>query len=122
MSLPVSRDMVLDPGTFGGSRACHVIVDMMNKGMIPVRDKHKVLSLINDINICAKHLSEIRHVGVRSQMMKLAQDHYIQAVNTRESYPEKFKSHLKNVVNSIFRKSEERAMRVDRTIAGTYTS
>jgi hypothetical protein len=121
MSLPVSRDMVLDPGTFGNSKACHVLVDMMNQGMIPVREKHKVLSFINDVNISAKYLMEIRHEGVRNQAISLAQRHYVAAVDRRELYPEKFKSHLKNVVNSIFRKSEEKVMRVDRAIARTYT-
>jgi hypothetical protein len=116
MSLPVSRDMVLDPGTFGGSKVCHVIVDMMNHGVISIREKHKVLSLINDVNIGAKYLSEVSHPGVRNHAMRLTQEHYI-AVIDKKDYPDKFKSHLKNVINSIFKKNLVKAMRVEQAIA-----
>jgi hypothetical protein len=30
MSMAWSKDVKLDPGTFGSSEACHILVDMMN--------------------------------------------------------------------------------------------
>jgi hypothetical protein len=113
MSLPVSRDMLLDPGTFGNSPACHVVVQMMNEGLIPIRDKHRVLSMMNDVGNSAKHLSEVRHPGVRNQAIELSRDYYCSRVELMP-YHDKFKSHLKNVIHHIYKKNLERVMRVDR--------
>lgn len=116
MSLPVSRDMVLDSSTLGNSPACHIVVQMMNDGIIPIHDKHKVLSIMNDVSNSAKHLSEVSHVGVRSQAVQLSRDYYCSRVD-QMPYHEKFKTHLKSVIQYFYKKSLEKVMRVNRTIA-----
>lgn len=115
MSHAWSKDMVLDLGTFGNSPACHIVVEMMNAGLIPVLDKHKVLSMLNDVAISAKYLSEVSHLGVRNQATRLSRDFYCLRVD-QMPYIDKFKSHLKNVIHHFYNRNLEKAMRADQTI------
>lgn len=103
MSLPWSRNMKLDPGTFGGSPACHVLVDMMNNDVIPVQEKHRVLSFINSAIIHFQALSDIKSYGIRSYAMNLMRDDLFAKID-RMAYPEKFNSHLKNVLTHHLRR------------------
>lgn len=103
MSKAWSKDMLLDPGTFGGSPACHVLVDMMNNNVIAVSDKHRVLSFINDCTWQFKWIATIKEYGVKERTMVLTRDHLFERI-TQMPYPEKFNSHLKNVINHHFRR------------------
>ena len=103
MSLPVSRDMELDPGTFGGSPACHVLVDMLNKNVVPIRDKHKILSFINKATWHFKCLSVIEDQSVKTRAMTLVKADIFANVE-KMPYPDKFKSYLKNVIYHHFRR------------------
>lgn len=103
MSLPVSRDMELDPGTFGGSPACHVLVDMLNKGVVSVRDKHKILSFITKATYNFKCLSALEDKSVRIRSMTLVKDDILSNVD-KMPYSDKFKSYLKNVIYHHFRR------------------
>jgi hypothetical protein len=103
MSKAWSKDMALDRGTFGGSPACHVLVDMMNNNVIPVAEKHRVLSFINDATYQFKWLSTVQEYGVKERAMVLMKDHLLSRVD-QMPYPEKFNSHLKNVITHHFRR------------------
>lgn len=103
MSKPWSRDIKLNRGTFGGSPACHVLVDMMNNNMIPVSEKHRVLAFINN-SICQfKWISTIPDQGARMRSMVLMKEDLYKRID-QMSYPPKFLSHLKCVINHHFRK------------------
>lgn len=108
MSKPWSRDMKLDPGTFGGSPACHVLVDMMNNNVIPVSEKHRVLSFIGSAIWHFKSTSIIRDKGVRERVMVLLRNDIYSKIDQME-YPTKFNSHLKNVIAYHFRRFLEEA-------------
>lgn len=103
MSLPWSRDMKLDPGTFGGSPACHVLVDMMNNNVIPVSEKHRVLAFINSVILHFQALADIKSYGVRTYAMTLVRDDFYARVD-QMPYPAKFNSHLKCVLAHHFRR------------------
>jgi hypothetical protein len=103
MSLAWSKDMELDPGTFGGSPACHILVDMMNHNMIPIREKHRVLSFINDATYQFKWLSTVKDYSVKERAMVLMRDDILSRVD-QMPYPPKFNSHLKNVITHHFRR------------------
>lgn len=106
MSTAWSKDMVLDPGTFGGTRACHVLVDMMNNNAIPVFEKHRVLAFLTDANTQFKWVSTIKHKPVMERNMDLMLHHLIDRIQ-EFTYPAKFKSYMKNVVTHMYRKNLE---------------
>lgn len=110
MSKAWSRDMELDPGTFGGSPACHVVVDMMNHNVIPVFEKHRVLSFINSATFDFKCVADIEHPGVRERIMFMMRDHFYDRIG-KMPYPEKFNSLLKNVINHHARRYLKEATR-----------
>jgi hypothetical protein len=103
MSKAWSKDMNIDAGTFGGSPACHILVDMMNNNVIPVAEKHRVLSFINDAIYQFKWLSTVQEYSVKERSMILMRDHLLSRVN-QMPYTEKFNSHLKNVITHHFRR------------------
>lgn len=103
MSKAWSKDMTLDSGTFGGSPACHILVDMMNNNVISVAEKHRVLSFINDATYQFKWLSTVKDYGVKERAMVLMRDHLLARVD-HMPYPPKFNSHLKNVITHHFRR------------------
>ena len=112
MSRPWSKDIVVDKGTFGSTKACHVLADMMNQNMIEIYEKHKVLSLINDATVCFKNLAMVPHPGIRQRVMMTSRELYYQNID-RRPYPQIFKDHFKNVINAICMKNLEKSMRVD---------
>lgn len=104
MSTPYSKDVKLDPGTFGASPACHVLVDMMNKNFIAIGDKHKVLSFVNDANTQMKWISTISYKPAMERALSLLREDLI----TRASqmpYEAKFKTYLKNVICYFYKKT-----------------
>ena len=103
MSLAWSKDMELDPGTFGGSPACHVVVDMMNHDVIPISEKHRVLSFVSSAIWHFKCLSIIKDYGVKERVMILMRDDILSRID-QMPYPAKFNSHLKNVITHHFRR------------------
>src|SRR5271154_7148448 len=103
MSKAWSKDMQLDPGTFGGSPACHVLVDMMNNNFIAVSEKHRVLSFINNATYQFKWLATVKEYRVKERAMLLMRDDLYQRIKLMP-YPEKFNSHLKNVITHHFRR------------------
>lgn len=103
MSKAWSKDIWVDPGTFGRSPACHIITDMMNKDVIPVFEKHRVLSFIADAIYQFKWISTIEDTGVRERSMILMRDDLFSRIEKMDYNP-KFLSYLRNVIAYHFRR------------------
>jgi len=112
MSKAWTKDIKIDPGTFGGSRACHILVEMMNENLIPIYEKHRVLAFINSINIEFKAIETIQsppvHAGIKESLLNRSKNHYLDRVKEMD-YPEVFKTLLNNVIHYRFKKSFERS-------------
>lgn len=112
MGRAITRDIDnLNPGTFGGSKACHVLIEMMNQNVITTFHKHKVLNLITSANITFKNLRYIPDVGVREQVMTVVRDNYYRRIK-QMPYPARFCSFLENVIFYIFKKNLEKGLNV----------
>lgn len=103
MSKAWTKDIILDPGTFGNSKACHVLVDMMNNNEISVYEKHRVLSLINTMVHTFTSVSYIPHENVREKTNRMWLDIYLAKIE-QCYYPTKFKTFYKNVAYYLSRK------------------
>src|SRR5271166_1052563 len=103
MSKPWSKDMKLDLTTFGSSPACRVLADMMNNNMIPISDKHRVLSFINAACYSFKCLAAISEYRVSQTAMSLMRDDFIRKTMTMP-YPEKFNSFMRNVISHHYKR------------------
>lgn len=103
MSKAWSKNIWIDPSTFGTSPACHILADMMNKDIISALEKHRVLSFINCAINSFKCISSIKDQGVRERVMVLMRDDLFARINMMIYHP-KFLSHLKNVISYNFRR------------------
>jgi hypothetical protein len=99
-----SKDIVLDAGTFGGTKACHVLAEMMNQNIIPVYEKHRVLSFINSAIYDFNYVATIIENGVRIKAMLMMKEHYLNRVN-QMMYPVRFLTFLKNVITHHSRRA-----------------
>ena len=104
MSKAWSKDVVVDPGTFGGTRACHVLAEMMNHNVIPVFEKHRVLSFLNDATVQFKWITTIPFKPVRERSMILMLEDLLDRIEAMD-YSPKFKSYMANVVHHMYRKN-----------------
>lgn len=96
--------MELSPGTFGNTPACHVLVDMMNHNVIPVVEKHRVLSFITATVIREyKGIATITDRGVRTSVMLRSRDDFVERINAMP-YHITFLSFLRNVIYGLARK------------------
>lgn len=101
-----SKSAHIDLGTFGGSKACMVLADMMNQNVISVYQRHRVLSFINTAVWNFKWIGTISEAGVRERSLVLMRDHLYDRI-VKMTYPIKFKSYLKNVIAYYYRKNLE---------------
>ena len=106
MSKAWTRDIVIDSGTFGGTKACHVLADLLNQNVVSIYNKHKVLSFINDFIFQFQWIATIDQPGVRERSMTLMRDHLQSRIDEMD-YNAKFKSYLRNVLLHHYRKSLE---------------
>lgn len=104
-----SKDMKLDPYTFGKSRACEVVVAMMNENVIPVYEKHRVLAFILASNLYFKEISEVSNKRIIVKLMDLFKRDTLAKVE-KMPYPDKFKSYLKNVISYIYKSNLKKAI------------
>lgn len=106
MSTAWSKNIILDPGTFGGTPACHILVEMMNRDEIPVYEKHRVLSFLTDCNLQFKWVATIKHKPVMERTMNLVLKQL--SFNASEfAYHDKFISYMQNVIRHMYRKNFE---------------
>ena len=110
MSKAFSNNPVLNPGTFGGSPACHILVDMMNKDMISVYQKRRVLAFITSICMEMKSISTIGDHSIRERLMNRSRDYYVERVDAMP-HPSIFNSLLKNVIHYFSKKYLREAAR-----------
>ena len=106
MSKAWSKDIRVEPHTFGGTKACEVLADMLNNNVIPIYEKHRVLSFINSFTCYAKNAGTIQHQGTRNKIMSLLLKEYLERVDAMP-YPNKMKSFLRNVLHHHCRKNLE---------------
>lgn len=100
MSKGQNRDIWVDPTTFGSSKACRVLAEMMNENMISTYEKHKVLSFINHVVHKFQGTSYIpvdAYPDVRDQVMLMVRDDFLARAD-KMPYPSKFVAFLKNVI------------------------
>lgn len=109
MSKGQNRDIWVDPTTFGASKACRILADMMNQNVISTYEKHKVLSFISHVIHKFHGTSYIPvdvYPEVREQVMLLVRDDFLARAD-KMPYPPKFITFLKNVIcyqhNSIIK-------------------
>lgn len=93
----------MNPGTFGGSPACHILVDMLNANMVPPFEKRRVLAFIGSATFNFKWLSIIPQLGVKYRAMTLLRNEFYARIDLW-TYSEKVKSLTKNVINHHYRK------------------
>lgn len=106
MSKPWSRDVWVDPHTFGATKACEVLADMLNNNVVPIYEKHRILSFITDTTIQFKNIGYIPLNSVRERSMILMREDLFKRIDNYE-YPPKVKSFMKNVVSHHCRKNLE---------------
>lgn len=110
MSKSFSTNPILNPGTFGGSPACHILVDMMNKDMVTVYQKRKVLAFITSICMEMKAIASIEDRGIREKLMTRSRDYYSDRVESMP-HPSIFNSLLRNVIYYFSKKYLREAAR-----------
>ena len=93
---------ILAPHTIGGSPVCHVLIAMMNEGLIPVKARRRVLSFLADAVVSFKHLSIVQHAGVKERSMLMMRDWYLERADKMPYHP-RFNSHVKGVIAYYFR-------------------
>lgn len=111
MSKVYTRDICIDPRTFGGSKACEILADMMNENIINTFEKHKTLSFINSVIYQFNAVAYIPYEGVRMKAMTLIRDEILLRVD-KMGYPIKFINFLKNVINHHYRRALKGADRI----------
>lgn len=103
MGRSVYKDVNLNPGTFGGTPACHILVDILNKNVVQPYAKHRILGFIQTATFNFKWLSVIPKYGVKERAMTMMRDEFYARID-QWTYPEKVKSLTKNVVNHHYRR------------------
>ena len=106
MSKAWSRDVWVDPHTFGGTKACEVLADMLNHDVVPIYEKHRILAFITDATIQFKYISYIPHSSVRERSMTLMKEDLFRRIENME-YSTKVKSYIQNVISHHYRKNLE---------------
>jgi hypothetical protein len=103
MSKAWSKDLHLKPNTLGKTKSCQTLVGMMNENIISSRDKHKVLSFINEMVERYRVLSLIKNSKVKAYTFEVIRKNVSNLIELMP-YDEKFVSYLKNVNVYYFRK------------------
>lgn len=109
MSKAWSKDMVIEPHTFGGTKACEVLADLMNQNIVSAYEKHRTLAFINKGIRMYHGASYIPDQDTRNNVINLIKVD----INSKISlmpYPIKYISYLKNVMAHYYRKALERVV------------
>jgi hypothetical protein len=98
--------MVISPTTFGDSKACIILVDMMNKGDISPKESRKVLCFINRVSTTLAYLQLIPD---RSYFDYVYDIYKLQILDNPKpqfsEYPLIFRTHLNTALSYLFKKS-----------------
>lgn len=88
---------MLDPTTFGKSKACLVLVDLINQKLISQRKERKLLCLINRAALEFKLISNIPDSRAPSKIMDLVRCDFLNKID-RLGLPLKMSTFTKNVI------------------------
>ena len=102
----LDKDMIVEKNTFGKSKACHILAQMMNDNVISIYEKHRVLSHIVKITNTFRNISPIPDKGTRERTFEMWRDFTLSKIDELDelAYPAKFKTFYKNVVFYLYRK------------------
>lgn len=101
------KDMIIEPHTFGGTKACEVLADLMNQNIISSREKHRTLSFINKASRMYNGACQIVDKNTRYSVIHLISKDLSNKISVM-SYPYKYISYLKNVIAHYHRRALER--------------
>jgi hypothetical protein len=106
MSSARSKNIFLTPNTIGNSLAAIHLMDMLNQDIIPVVEKHRLLSIFNSISIAFKKISKIEDVSFRYAILNMWKEKQFTVVDSQNWDP-KVKTYFKNIVNAHVKKYYE---------------
>jgi hypothetical protein len=106
MSSARSKNIFLTPNTIGNSLAAIHLMDMLNQDIIPVIEKHRLLSIFNSISIGFKKISKIEDVSFRYAILNMWKEKQFTVVDSQNWDP-KVKTYFKNIVNAHVKKYYE---------------
>lgn len=98
MSKAWSRDLFLDKNTFGSSKACHILVDLMNQNEIQTYQKHKVLSFLHQLRCDIKQTNLLKNQIFKRKILNLLLNESLQKIDNM-NFSVKFTTFLKNVTH-----------------------
>jgi hypothetical protein len=109
MSRAWSKDICIEPHTFGGTKACEVLADMMNQDIVPAYEKHRTLAFINKASRMFNGATEISDKNTRNSVIELVNRDIMDKIKSM-TYPPKYISYLRNVMTHYYRKALERVI------------
>ena len=101
MKYTIRIEKKMDHSTFGGTKACHQIVDMINSGYITPYFSTKIVSFFNDLTIALKKLDVIDD-RLRNRFLVLFKQDRVKLVDSW-TIPYDAKSFIKNVIHFRFK-------------------
>lgn len=107
MSKAWSKDICVEPHTFGGTKACEVLADMMNQNIVSAYEKHRTLAFINKASRMFHGAREISDNNTRNSVIELINRDITDKIDVM-NYPPKYISYLKNVMAHYYRRALER--------------
>lgn len=93
MSSARSKNIFLTPNTIGNSLAAIHLMDMLNQDIIPVIEKHRLLSIFNSISIGFKKISKIEDVSFRYAILNMWKEKQFTVVDSQNWDPKLIYSH-----------------------------
>ena len=107
MSGTWSKDMYVEPHTFGNTKACEILADMMNNNIVSAYEKHRTLAFINKASRMYNGAFQIPDKNIRNSIFELINKDVMNKINMM-SYSPKYISYLKNVMIYYYRKFLEK--------------
>lgn len=108
MSKAWSKDIWVDPHTFGGTRACEILADMLNQNAVIGYEKHRIISFLNRAAIRLKMTATVYDNKTREYLLILVRNDLLNRVDQMK-YPIDVITHLKNILHHYYRKHLEKS-------------
>jgi len=104
MSSERSPRKLLDATTFGNSKACLILVDMLNKQELTTGDTNNICRILKKYQGL---LSELDVLPQKEWMATITRNHFLKCVDNL-SIEEKYKSYTKNVLCYFYSRAHEK--------------
>lgn len=95
--------MYIKPDTFGKSKVCVVLADMINSEEFTDHQKHKILSFIGHFINIFKQLSKVKDRATKQYVLNVVKSDFVNKAKMMP-YDKKFCTHLQNVIVLYYRK------------------